>query len=219
MPCAEPTTPCGARALAHLDETGESDKLKRIADIVAAGRKPRIDIVAYGLEDEATALRIEAAVIDVLWPGKKLTNRVRGHKSFEFGRVALEELNFQHSAKPVVITDPVLLIRINRLYRPGMSELELYEVTRGVWTCGSRREKARYALAVYQGVVREIYEIVQWHKSGTLKYATRTQDLIDPRRWEFTGKVATGPAAKYRGGAVDKYFSKGAQLPFTYVNC
>ncbi len=100
-----------------------------------------------------------------------------------------------------------------------MTEAELYEVTRGVWTCGPRREKARYALAVYQGVVREVYEIEMWHKAGTLEYTTRKQELMDPRRWEFSGRQATGPASRYRGGLVDKYFSKGAQLPFTYVNC
>jgi uncharacterized protein len=36
---------------------------------------------------------------------------------------------------------------------------ELYEATHGWWRVGSRREKARYAMAVSHGVVRVVYEI------------------------------------------------------------
>ena len=54
---------CGARALAHLDETGESAKIRRIAELKAVGLHPRIDVLAHGISDEETALRIEAAVV------------------------------------------------------------------------------------------------------------------------------------------------------------
>ena len=50
------------------------------------------------------------------------------------------------------ITDPVMLVRISRLFRPGMSDMALYEATRGVWRVGPRRDRARYALTVHQGV-------------------------------------------------------------------
>ena len=210
---------CRARALSHLDVIGESPKALRLSELLGAGFPPRIDILAHGLADEGTALRIEAAVIDALWPDKKLTNKVRGSKALELGRVSLAELTFQYAAKPVTITEPSMLIRINRLYRPDMSALELYEVTRGVWTCGHRRELARYGIAVYQGVIREVYEIQQWHKAGTLEYTTRKQVLTISGRWEFSGSVAKELSAKYRGGSVVKYFFRSAQLPFTYVNC
>ena len=35
----------------------------------------------------------------------------------------------------------------------------LYEATRGVWKVGERREYAHLALAVFEGVVREVYAI------------------------------------------------------------
>jgi hypothetical protein len=113
-----------------------------------------------------------------------------------------------------------MLIRINALYRPGMSATALYEATRGVWTCGKNREKARFACAVFQGVIREVYLIHSWHHAGTLKYVTREREEVSiPNRWEFSGEVDERLSAKYRGRSVERYFSKGAQLPFTYVNC
>lgn len=210
---------CGPRALAHLDEVGESAKLRRIAELKTAGLRPRIDILAHGIADEETALRIEAAVIDALWPGKMLTNKVRGNQSLELGRVTLKELEFQYAAKPVSIAEPAMLIRINKLYRPSMDAEALYEATRGIWTCGIRREKARYGFAVFQGVVREVYQIHTWHPAGTLQYRTRSPKEEKSRRWEFSGEVSAELSAKYTGGSVEKYFPKGAQLPFTYLNC
>jgi hypothetical protein len=211
---------CHSRALSHPDEIGESEKIRRIAELKEAKIQPRIDILAHGIKTEEVALRIEAAVIDALWPKKILTNKVRGFQTLELGRVSLAELEFLYAAKPVTIDEPVLLIRINQLYRPGMDSESLYEATRGVWTCGIRREKARYAFAVYQDVVREVYEIETWHKAGTLEYRTRSRDDVDaPNRCEFSGKVSEQISAKYKGGLVERYLSKGARLPFTYVNC
>jgi hypothetical protein len=149
-----------------------------------------------------------------------LTNKVRGFQTLEFGRVSLAELDFLYAAKPVTIDEKVLLIRINQLYRPGLDSESLFEATRGVWTCGIRRENADYAFAVYQGVVREVYEIEKWHKAGTLEYRTRSREDVNvPNRREFSGKVFEKLSAKYKGGSVSRYFSKGAQLPYTYVNC
>lgn len=52
------------------------------------------------------------------------------------------------------ITDPVIVIRIQQAYRPDLSAQALYEVTRGVWVIGPRRSTARYALAVFDRIVR-----------------------------------------------------------------
>jgi hypothetical protein len=107
----------------------------------------------------------------------------------------------------VDIVDPVLLIRINRLYEPRMSVEELYETTRGVWVVAGRRDQARFALAVYQGEVLEMYEIEKWRSAGST-------------RWEFTGKVAPEAGrARYAGRSVAHYFEQGAANPVNYVNC
>jgi len=211
---------CRGRALAHLDDAQECEKTRRIAELKAAGLYPQIDILAHGMEDEETALRVEAAAIDILRPGQRLTNRVRGHRAIQFGRTPLTELEAIYGAKPVSIAEPCLLIRINKLYRPGMTTEALYEATRGVWKLGKRRNRAQFALAVYQGVVRHAYEIHMWHRGGTTPYSTRAPDDVDaPDRWEFTGVVAEKLAVKYCGGSVEKYLPANAQNPIVYANC
>jgi len=71
-----------------------------------------------------------------------------------------------------LIVDAVILIRVPRAFRPGMSDLALYEATRGVWRIGPRRDKVRYALAVYEGVVQEVYGIAHWQPAWTTPYQT-----------------------------------------------
>jgi len=113
----------GNRALAHLRDTSESAKVARIKEIQAVGLEPHIDILVHGLSSEEAAFRIEAAVIDAIGP-EKLTNAVRGWETGKVGRMPLAELVALYGATPVEVVHPSLLIRINRLYRFGMSEAE-----------------------------------------------------------------------------------------------
>lgn len=100
-----------------------------------------------------------------------------------------------------------------------MSQQALFEVTRGVWKIGSRRENAQLAFAVYRGIVKEVYTITSWHPAGTLQYQTRG-DIHHPGRWEFNGELAPQNLRhKYKENSVAEYFSSGAQNPITYVNC
>jgi hypothetical protein len=213
---------CGRRVLAHLDDARECEKTRRIAKLRDAGLEPHLDIIAHGMVDEETALRVEAALIDVLRLSQPLTNRVRGFRSLQFGRAPLQELEILYAARHISISEPAILIRINQLYRPGMRADALYEATRGIWKVGAggRRDIARYAFAVYQGVVREVFEIQSWHRAGTTPYSTRLpKDVTAPNRWEFLGRVAEKLGRRYRGGSVERHFRRGAQTPFTYVNC
>jgi hypothetical protein len=209
----------GARVLSHLLSSHNSRKHKMVAELRACGLQPRIDILAHKLPDEESALRIEAAVID-LFGLDDLTNEVRGWKSRALGRQPMTELVAHYSARPVTITDPVLLIRINQLYRPEMSVQALYEATRGVWKLGDRRESVRYALAVFEGVVREVYEIEHWHRAGTTPYETRDHADVDiPGRWEFTGRAAKKLIReRYRFRRVEHYLRRGLRSPIVYAN-
>src|SRR5918994_4259260 len=90
----------GRRVLAHLSARGESRKAKILGELREAGLQPRLDILAHGLANEETALRIEAAVIDLLGLDD-LTNLVRGWRSIQLGRMTLEELISYYAAKPV----------------------------------------------------------------------------------------------------------------------
>lgn len=210
----------GERAIAHLRDTCESRKVARIKEIIEAGYQPQIDILAHGLSTEEAALRIEAAVIDAIGTDK-LTNAVGGWESDSVGRMPLSELIALYGAKPVDVVHPSLLIRINRLYRYGMSAAELYEMTRGIWKVGPRRSKARYALAVYKGVVRAVFEIESWHPERSTPYNIRVFDEPPrPGRWEFIGRPADELIhVQYFGRSVQHYFKRGQRGPVAYVNC
>ena len=120
----------------------------------------------------------------------------------------------------LAITEPVLLIRIAKLYKVGMSAQQLYEATRGVWKLGPSKDSAEYALSIADGVVKEVYSIGAWHEAGATSYTTRlSAQVAVPGRWEFSGKVAP-PAVrdKYRGESVAHYFQKGNASPVNYIN-
>lgn len=199
----------GQRALAHLSSEVESQKGLILQELRSGGKEPRVDILAHNLPDEETAFRVEAAVID-LFNLDRLANKVRGWRSIELGRWPLADLIAHYAAKPVIIDDAVMLIRINKQYTPGMSAKKLYQATRYAWKVGRRREKAKFACAVFEGVVREVYEIREWRKASSL----------EGERWEFVGKIADESIrSKYLGHRVESYLPRGSQNPVRYVNC
>jgi hypothetical protein len=119
------------------------------------------------------------------------------------------------SAKPVRVRHKAILITINKLYRSDMTTEELYEATRGIWVVGIRREQAEYGMAVYQGIVREVYRIQKWYQAGTLKYRTRdSKGFKSSGRWEFEGLVAADIRDDYVGNSV----GMGGQNPIRYKN-
>jgi uncharacterized protein len=203
----------GNRIFSHLNDRSDHEKAKRIQAIKANGQTPQIDILRYGLTNSEANL-VEAAAIHLL--GKaNLANSVAGYHKTSFGRISSEELITMLTAKHVNVRHKAILITINRLYRTEMSPLELYEATRGIWVIGRRREKAEYALAVYQGIVREVYRIQRWHPAGTLKYQSRdASDFKDSGRWEFSGSVEDELRAKYVGRSV----GRSGRNPIRYAN-
>ena len=209
------------RCLHHLFEDDDHPKLNRIREIFAAGLEPRIEMLAHGLRTEQEAYNIESAAIGLLGL-ENLTNRVVGKDSLRFGRKRLSELEGYYAAKPVKITDPVILIRVNQLYRHGMSAPELYEITRGVWKLDFERASAmKYVLAVYEGVVREVYEVGKWQHAQIGGFLTRTDIVPEDAkgRIEFVGKVAHEVIRqKYLLGDVTAYTKVSLQAPCLYIN-
>jgi len=155
----------GNRLFSHLEDQSDSEKVARITQIRTAGMEPQIDFLRYGLSDEAATL-VEAAAIDLI--GKhNLTNRMAGHHEDSYGRITSQEVIRVHSAKHVDVRHKAILITINRLYRSKMTEEELYETTRGIWRVAGRKDKAEFALSLFQGIVLEVYRIHEWHPAGT----------------------------------------------------
>ena len=209
------------RCLDHLFEDDDHPKVQRIRDIFAASLEPRIEMLAHGLRTEQEAYNIEAAAIGLLGL-ENLTNRVVGKDSLRFGRKGLSELEGYYAAKPVKIIDPVILIRVNQLYRHGMPAAELYDITRGVWVLSAERaSKMKYVFAVYEGVVREVYAPEKWMPALMTQYPNRTDLVPDDAkgRVEFIGRPA--PEAirqKYLLGDVTAYTKVSLQAPCLYIN-
>jgi uncharacterized protein len=60
------------------------------------------------------------------------------------------------------ITEKIMIININRTYRPGVSP---YEATRKYWRININRAKqVDYILSEFRGIIRAIYKPIQWVK-------------------------------------------------------
>lgn len=134
--------------------------------------------------------------------------------------MTLKQVQSLYSRRPVKVTDPVILIRIAKAFRYDMSDQDLYDITRTAWVVGRRREGAKHALAVYDGIVREVYQISQWLPAGSTFVKDKPGGNRHGERWEFVGIVADDQMRKkYLNRDVTEYFNKGSQNPVSYVNC
>ncbi|MCY4042751.1 MAG: type II toxin-antitoxin system death-on-curing family toxin [Candidatus Dadabacteria bacterium] len=120
------------------------------------------------------------------------------------------------------IRHPVLIFRINRLFRSGMNKEEIYDTTRGIWVIGEkRRQETQYAFGVFEGVVRGVFKIDNWHPAGSTEYKSgRKVEDWKGNRWEFT---QDSPPPKnivemYLYKSVRRYFKKGMQSPVVFVD-
>lgn len=175
----------GERIIQHLAEAGkdydpevESKKIDRIYSIEASGQSVEHLFLRWGIEDEDTAFTVEQAVIDAFAAaGKDLTNRVKGHKSSELGLASLQTVVSLFEADPLPAIDaPVIMLKINRLWKPELSPIQIQDATHGYWKIGlDSRSTAKYALGIAYGIVRGVYRVGDWHES--------TIDGHDNRWW------------------------------------
>ena len=116
------------------------------------------------------------------------------------------------------IIEPALLLSINERYRTGMTGVDLYDATRGVWRAKRERlSRAKLAFAIFQGQIVGAYSIDQWHPAGTTTYSSgRTIDRAKySDRWEFIGVRASKEImAKYIGRQVSRSWGN----PVRYIN-
>ena len=111
-----------------------------------------------------------------------------------------------YSAAPFVADEPLLLININKLFDREMNASEIYEATRKSWVLGPRRNKAKYVVATYRGLTREVYKINRWFQ-------------ID-KRWGFDGERADETVReKLCYKSIAALAKRGAANPIRYINC
>ncbi len=200
---------------ARLNGEVAAPKADRIREILHSGHSVVTEILRFGLSEQ-TALEVEAASIELLGL-TTLLNVIGGHGSLDRGRMSTDDVIALLDAQPVDIEVPAILIKPSRLWHRGMPDNELYEATRGWWKVGTRREKARYGLAVVHGVIRGAWAIERWRprQQGDPDWQS---DVAGKPRWGFAGSPAPD-LAHVIGGSVSHYWKPGAQTPFIYVNC
>lgn len=204
----------GSRIYAHVEaslqvDTQEVDKIATIRAIRAEGKEVEHMVMRHGLE-ENEAFVVEASLIDYIETVQKqpLTNCVCGHDTGERGIRKIQDIEIEYEAKPAEFTDSVVLIRINRLFKPGMTSKALYEATRKHWKVGLRVKKYRYACAVFAGIIREVYQVKEWRESEEV-----------PGRMFFEGRVAQKDVRdRYLHTSVEHLMNHGSQNPIKYID-
>lgn len=117
------------------------------------------------------------------------------------------------------IHENIVVIKLNKSYRQGMSALELYDITRGSWKRKIESVKdAEYALAVYEGIVLEVYKIEKWSPSEEV---IRETIPFDPARVAgritFSGAVADERIREnYVGASVKALYKWGEADPVKF---
>ena len=209
----------GDRVFSHLFDEFETEKVKYLNNLKQQNLKPKIEILIHGIENEETALRIESSIIDLLGIGK-LTNKQSGWKSALYGRMNLQQIVSAYSKDKVEIEEKSILIRISQAFRYSMEPIELYDYTRGQWKINPERaNNAVIAFSVYQGIIQEVYSVLQWLEAGKT-FNTRIEEHVNNARFEFIGNIAQPEIRnKYKFKSVEHYFKKGNANPIMYINC
>jgi len=211
----------GARAVAHLEDRNRSPKTEWIQELREMNIQPRIDILARNLS-ERQALRLERTLIDAIGIGEhRLTNKVRGH-GVKTGREPIEEIAVKMNPEPLIGHHRLLVVKLNKHFRPGLDPMQLYDLARGVWTLGSARNDVEYVLALAHGLVRGVYCVEKWHPAGTTPYLHLPRDDVDDEefahRWEFVGAPAPPEVAElYLHKDASRWFKRGNANPIGYV--
>lgn len=188
-----------------IAEPAESEKFDRIRAIESSGNSVQHFILRHGLANEQIAFEIEAAIIDFVGIAN-LSNLHNGHYSTDFGIKTSEEVNAMYLAPVFSTNEPVMLININKLFDREMTASEIYDATRKAWVVGERRNKAKYAIATYRGLTREVYKINDWYQIEN--------------RWGFNGQLADETVrANFRYKSVKEIMVRGAANPIRYFNC
>ena len=193
----------GNRVFSHLTEKNESHKIHKINEIRNRGKEPKIDILVHGVSEDV-AKKIEAATI-------------RGYETLEYGRVNVDLIEAKYSQKDELkaneIKDNIIMFKISNSYKYGMKPNEIYDITRSAWRVNiNEAEQYQYALAIYDNVVLEVYEIVQWFKGGRVTFNSVFEgEWKNEKRYEFVGKIASEEIrSRYRNRSVKNLYNNSS---------
>lgn len=219
----------GNRMLQHEQEAlnkpqTKSLKLQQIRRIAGTGEAVEYMILRHGLT-RAEAAEIESAIIDYIGL-ENLVNKQSGYRADKRGLMTVPEIIAQYAAESTEINKPAILIKVNQLWQRNITPAKLYDITRGDWVLGERRTKAKYAFAVYRGIIRQVYRIITWARVGVedgIDRGKKVQNLGRKAkikdRWRFEGEIAYNMQHYVGKRLPEELLTPGAQYPVRYVNC
>ena len=206
----------GNRVFAHIrdalrpNEKDEiTDKISTIRDIHIAGLQVIHVIHRHGM-DEATAMEVEAALIDA-YPGA--TNIVGGLGSSDYGPMNAKEIIDKYRAEEAVFLHKILMININKT----ISEKSIYDAVRFAWRINVNKARcADYIVAVKQGIIFGVFQEAEWKEANTKNFPEFNEDVQG--RYGFRGKDAPSAIKDlYHGKRVPGQFrTRGAAYPIRY---
>ncbi|MPN38402.1 hypothetical protein SDC9_185926 [bioreactor metagenome] len=151
----------GALKLTDEEKETNSEKIKTIHQIHSMGLEVIHIIHRHGM-DEKTALEVEAALIDAT-PG--LTNIQGGHDSGDFGPMHVNELEQLYKSEILDVGEErCLLIKVKQ---ETVDSVGIYEATRFCWKLNKDRlGNINYVISTVTGIVREVYNVIEWIPAG-----------------------------------------------------
>ena len=189
----------GVIKLTAEEQESDSEKIKTIRQIHSLGLEVIHIVHRHGM-DEKTAFEVEAALIDAT-PG--LTNIQNGYGSNDFGPMHVNELERLYKSEILDVgEEKCLLIKVKQ---EVVDNFGLYQATRHCWQLNINRvSNVDFAISTVNGIVREVYSIMDWVPVGN--------------RWEFNGTVATEKSSWKFTRIPDIYRRKGMASPCLYIN-
>lgn len=183
----------------------------------------RVDVQFISAGDYSKGEYIDWKVLKERFPKQNWTPQASGIRIQDEYCNELSELWDQIKNKTLTLRDvkhDLVIIKINKSYHKGMSARELYEFTRGYWKNTIEYvELAKYALAVVDGTVIEVYRIDRWVHAS--KADNKLREYIPEKhsdRIAFYGEVAPNDVHSYYiGRSVKPLFMRGNAHSVTFV--
>ena len=185
-------------------------KLKRIDDIRRSKLEVSHVVHRHGIESEAVAYEVEAALIDA-YPG--LTNVAGGHGSGDYGSRHVEEIIADYALEPFEVKEKLVLISIKHSSQD--ENLSTYEAVRCSWKL-NRERAAPYKLVLARVGERVVgaFRVCKWLPSTPEYFG----DRAIRGRSGFHGEEAEPETRDYyvNKRVPDKYKLQGAANPVRY---